>query len=389
MREAGTMPMRQLGLLSAVTIALASMLGTGVFAAWTPASKLAHSLLIVALAVAAGVAALNAISTARLARIFPDSGGAYLYGRECIGPKVGQVAGWSFLLGKTASASAAALVIGAYLTPSSPGLTAFTAIAIIFFTNISGLRYSVAVMGVLVVYVVGVLMALIISGSTAVGSVSVAETEIPKNSLVEVLAAAGILFVAFAGYARVSVLGSEIENPRKNIPAAIGVGLGIVALIYFLIARVLEKFPQTLESNIPLHELASIVGLPVLAVSAGATFAAGAALFALMAGIARMMVTMSDGGHLPRTIGVRSGTKGVPVRAETIAALTVTALSLLGGIGLSLGLSGFFILIYYAVAHLSSMRTSGNFFVRLVAPTVGLVANAAIVTALALVGLGA
>jgi len=365
------------------------MLGTGVFAAWTPASKLAHSLLIVALAVAAGVAALNAISTARLARIFPDSGGAYLYGRECIGPKVGQVAGWSFLLGKTASASAAALVIGAYLTPSSPGLTAFTAIAIIFFTNISGLRYSVAVMGVLVVYVVGVLMALIISGSTAVGSVSVAETEIPKNSLVEVLAAAGILFVAFAGYARVSVLGSEIENPRKNIPAAIGVGLGIVALIYFLIARVLEKFPQTLESNIPLHELASIVGLPVLAVSAGATFAAGAALFALMAGIARMMVTMSDGGHLPRTIGVRSGTKGVPVRAETIAALTVTALSLLGGIGLSLGLSGFFILIYYAVAHLSSMRTSGNFFVRLVAPTVGLVANAAIVTALALVGLGA
>jgi basic amino acid/polyamine antiporter, APA family len=389
MREAGTMPMRQLGLVSAVTIALASMLGTGVFAAWTPASKLAHSLLIVALAVAAGVAALNAISTARLARIFPDSGGAYLYGRECIGPKVGQVAGWSFLLGKTASASAAALVIGAYLTPSSPGLTAFTAIAIIFFTNISGLRYSVAVMGVLVVYVVGVLMALIISGSTAVGSVSVAETEIPKNSLVEVLAAAGILFVAFAGYARVSVLGSEIENPRKNIPAAIGVGLGIVALIYFLIARVLEKFPQTLESNIPLHELASIVGLPVLAVSAGATFAAGAALFALMAGIARMMVTMSDGGHLPRTIGVRSGTKGVPVRAETIAALTVTALSLLGGIGLSLGLSGFFILIYYAVAHLSSMRTSGNFFVRLVAPTVGLVANAAIVTALALVGLGA
>jgi basic amino acid/polyamine antiporter, APA family len=389
MREAGTMPMRQLGLLSAVTIALASMLGTGVFAAWTPASKLAHSLLIVALAVAAGVAALNAISTARLARIFPDSGGAYLYGRECIGPKVGQVAGWSFLLGKTASASAAALVIGAYLTPSSPGLTAFTAIAIIFFTNISGLRYSVAVMGVLVVYVVGVLMALIISGSTAVGSVSVAETEIPKNSLVEVLAAAGILFVAFAGYARVSVLGSEIENPRKNIPAAIGVGLGIVALIYFLIARVLEKFPQTLESNIPLHELASIVGLPVLAVSAGATFAAGAALFALMAGIARMMVTMSDGGHLPRTIGVRSGTKGVPVRAETIVALTVTALSLLGGIGLSLGLSGFFILIYYAVAHLSSMRTSGNFFVRLVAPTVGLVANAAIVTALALVGLGA
>ncbi|HSR26253.1 MAG TPA: amino acid permease, partial [Candidatus Eisenbacteria bacterium] len=65
---------RRLGLGGAVAVGVGAMLGTGVFAAWTPALRLAGSALLVSLALAAVVAALNAWSTAALARVHPESG---------------------------------------------------------------------------------------------------------------------------------------------------------------------------------------------------------------------------------------------------------------------------------------------------------------------------
>ena len=68
---------RSLGLSGAVVVGVGAMLGTGVFAVWTPAYALAGSGLLVSLLIAAGIASLNAISTARLAAIIPRAGGAY------------------------------------------------------------------------------------------------------------------------------------------------------------------------------------------------------------------------------------------------------------------------------------------------------------------------
>ena len=58
---------------------------------------------------------------------------------------------------------------------------------------------------------------------------------VPFNSGVyEVLQAAGLLFFAFAGYARIATLGEEVKDPARTIPRAIPIALGITLLVYCL-----------------------------------------------------------------------------------------------------------------------------------------------------------
>ena len=110
---------RRLGLGDAVVIGLGSMIGAGVFAAIGPA------------AAAAGHGTAHGPGDRRrqsrtatpprpptLAAVYPASGGTYVYGRERLGPFWGYLAGWGFVVGKTASCAAMALTVGAYAAPS-------------------------------------------------------------------------------------------------------------------------------------------------------------------------------------------------------------------------------------------------------------------------------
>src|SRR3954471_8060598 len=109
---------RRLGLGDAVLIGLGSMIGAGVFAAFAPAARAAGAGLLVGLAVAAACAYCNATSSAQLAAHYPTSGGTYVYGRERLGEWWGFLAGWGFVVGKTASCAAMALTFAAYAAPA-------------------------------------------------------------------------------------------------------------------------------------------------------------------------------------------------------------------------------------------------------------------------------
>src|SRR4051812_50177916 len=93
------------------------MVGAGVFSAFGPAAAAAGSGLLVGLLVAAIVAWCNATASAQLAAQYPASGGTYVYGRERLGPWWGYVAGWGFVVGKTASCAAMALTFASYTAP--------------------------------------------------------------------------------------------------------------------------------------------------------------------------------------------------------------------------------------------------------------------------------
>src|SRR5689334_23550364 len=109
---------RRLGTRDAVAIGLGSMIGAGVFAVPAPAAAAAGAGLLVGLAVAAVVAYCNATSSAQLAAEYPTSGGTYIYGRERLGDWWGFLAGWGFVVGKTASCAAMALTFAAYAAPA-------------------------------------------------------------------------------------------------------------------------------------------------------------------------------------------------------------------------------------------------------------------------------
>ncbi len=95
------------------------MIGAGVFSAIGPAAQAAGGGLLVGLVIAAFVAYCNATSSAQLAAIYPTSGGTYVYGRERLGRFWGFIAGWGFVVGKTASCGAIALTFGAYAWPAA------------------------------------------------------------------------------------------------------------------------------------------------------------------------------------------------------------------------------------------------------------------------------
>ena len=108
---------RRLGTTDAVVIGLGSMIGAGVFSAFGPAARAAGAGLLIGLGVAAAIAYCNATASAQLAAVYPTSGGTYVYGRERLGPWWGFIAGWGFVIGKSASCAAMALTVASYAVP--------------------------------------------------------------------------------------------------------------------------------------------------------------------------------------------------------------------------------------------------------------------------------
>ncbi|MGB1724113.1 MAG: APC family permease, partial [Ilumatobacteraceae bacterium] len=225
---------RRLGLADAVVIGAGSMLGAGVFAVWGPASEAAGSWLLLGLLIAGIVALCNATSSAQLAARHPESGGTYVYAREEIGPFWGHVAGWGFVVGKTASCAAMALTVGAYAMPGHHRVIANLAVLAVFGVNIGGLTRTVRVTRWLLLVTASTL-ALVVIASTGAPR-EVVDWSDPGLSVPGVLRSAGLIFFAFAGYARVATLGEEVRDPSRTIPRAIPRALGLVLVIYAIVA---------------------------------------------------------------------------------------------------------------------------------------------------------
>src|SRR4051812_42670981 len=150
---------RRLGLADAVFIGLGSMIGAGVFAAYGPAAQAAGTGLLIGLAVAAVVAYCNATASAQLAAAYPRAGGTYLYGREVLGEWWGYLAGWGFVVGKTASCAAMALTFAAYVAPDGwlrP--TAAAVVVVLTLVNCAGVSRTALLTRVLVSLVLIVLV---------------------------------------------------------------------------------------------------------------------------------------------------------------------------------------------------------------------------------------
>lgn len=380
---------RALGVRGATVVGLSAMLGTGVFAVWTPAWTLVGGWLLIALLVAATVAILNAVSTARLAMVHPDSGGAYAYGRLRLNRPAGVIAGIAFLVGKSASAAAAALTIGAYAWPGQERVVAWVAIAAALAIDLRGIVRSTRVNAVLVGVIIAVIAMVVVIGLASVPTG--AATTVPDATPVTVAAAAGLLFVAFAGYARVTVLGEEVRDPARTIPRAMALSFALVLGLYaavgstvaLLAGRGLVLGPAPLESVVALGGSAGAE----LIVRVGAVVGAGSVLISLLAGMGRTLFAMAHGGDAPRALAAVSA-RAVPHRAAVVVALAAAAVVLAGQLSWALALSGFSILAYYSVAHLAAWTLPvGQRPPRLV-PVLGLIGCVGVLGSLAVVALG-
>src|SRR5688500_2437434 len=170
------------------------MVGAGVFAAVGPAARVAGSGLLIGLVIAGFVAYCNATSSAELAAVHPSSGGTYVYGRERLGPFWGFLAGWGFVIGKTASCAAMALTIGAYLWPDYARPVGIVAVVALTAVNLRGVTKTALAAKVFLAITAAVLVFGAVVGA---GEVSAPlDFGTPTGGVYGVLGAAGLMFFA-------------------------------------------------------------------------------------------------------------------------------------------------------------------------------------------------
>ncbi|MFC5132178.1 APC family permease [Paeniglutamicibacter kerguelensis] len=349
---------RRLGTQDAVMIGLGSMIGAGLFSAFTPAAASAGSALLVSLFLAAALAYANARSSAQLAARYPTSGGTYAYGREVLGPWPGFIAGWGFVVGKTASAAAMALTFATYAVPESwVKPVAAGAVALLVGVNYLGVTRTAAAARVIVMSVLALLAIVLIAilggiqdGSTAVSG--------GNPGLAGILQGAGLLFFAFAGYARIATLGEEVRDPARTIPRAIGLSLGIVVGLYAVVALVLLHSLGAggiAGTNKPLAAaLGQSWALPLVQIAAA--LASLGALLALIAGIGRTAMAMAREHDLPHALSAIHPRFSTPHRAELTVGAAVLVLIVFSDLTTAIGFSSFGVLVYYLIANISAVR---------------------------------
>ncbi|MFK3676145.1 APC family permease [Microbacterium sp. NPDC090218] len=354
---------RRLTLADAVAIGLGSMIGAGVFAVWAPAIGVAGSGILIALAIAAVVAYCNATASAQLAAVHPVAGGTYAYARAEIGPWWGFIAGWSFVIGKIASCAAMAMTFAAYAAPAGWQVpVAVAAVAALAVVNCFGVTRTALLTRVLVICA---LLGIAVAVGFGLGAAPAAMPPPPADpTAYGVLQGAGLLFFAFAGYARIATMGEEVVDPARTIPRAIVLALGGAVVVYLLVAVVvvLVLGADAAGSTAPLVDVLVRAGWPALApiVRVAAAAASLGALLALLTGIGRTTLAMARESDLPKFFAKIDDRHHVPQRAEIAIAVVVIAIVLAADLHEAIGFSSFGVLLYYLIANAAAFRQTGS-----------------------------
>lgn len=345
--------MQKLTLTDAVFIGLAAMLGAGVFVVFGPAASYAGAALPLAILIAAIVAYLNAGSVAQLAKAVTRSGGGYSYARVYISKNFSFLAGSAFLVGKIGSSAAIALTVATYLTPDHVVLTAIGAVVVMTAINLAGINRTALGSKVLATITIAFLLTLVIAGF----ALPAAAAQLETGSPIGILSAAALFFFAFAGYARVATLGGEVQNSDRNVARAIWISFAIVLAIYLTLSLILtEKLGSNLAFTVtPLADLAAKTFLGGEFVWIFAALAGLGSLLALLAGMSRTAAEMALDLELPKPFAKRLSNNAPVVAEFTIAGLVIVLVST-GGILLSLGISSFAVLLYYAITNFAAFR---------------------------------
>lgn len=250
---------RGLGLIDGTTLVMGSMIGSGIFIVPADIARQVQSpgLLIMTWVVTAVLTIIASLSYGELAAAMPRAGGQYVYLRESFGPLYGFLFGWTFFLViQTGTIAAVAVAFAKFAGVFFPFIAAenkvlpflstqqIAAIAVIVFltwVNTRGIRTGAAVQNVFTFAKTAALLGLVVLGFL-LGRDSQA---ISRNfdhfwengdwtfTTIRLIGVAmvGSLFSSDA-WNNVTFTAGEMQNPKRNLPLSLALGVGIVSLLY-------------------------------------------------------------------------------------------------------------------------------------------------------------
>lgn len=302
---------RSLTLFDAVLLIVGNVVGVGIFTtSGFLAGELSHPWLFVGVWVLGGILTIfGALTYAEMAGMYPFAGGDYHFLKAAYGKWAGFLLGWvSFWIIGPGSIAALAIALASYLNPilGIEGKTALKLAAtavIIFFAavNYLGIRPGGAIQDLFSAGTVAFLLAMILGGFLF--GKGDWRNFTPQNAApleVSVLFASPMIAVIFtySGWFASTYIGSEIKNPKRNLPLSLLIGTFVVAALYtlvnllYLYAANVEKLAGTVNvAQFALHNLfgpaiAGAVSIPIIlavASSINATVLTGPRIFYAMA----------------------------------------------------------------------------------------------------------
>jgi basic amino acid/polyamine antiporter, APA family len=358
-------PSGTLSLFDAVNISLGSIIGAGVFVVLGAAAALSGPALVGSVLIAAAVSLLTGLSTAALSRLYPRSGGVYLFTREAISDFAGFIVGWAWLFSNVIGGATVAVGFGYYLSffvPSFPRAVGIVAVVgLTIGLQLAGARESSRFNNVLDVVKIAVLLFFAVEAFLHFESARF-RPFLPFG-LKGLWAGAATIFFAYGGFARVAVIADEIRDPRRNVPRATMLSILIATAIYLVVAVAAvggAGAALLARSGSPLADAMSGMGLRsgALIVAFGGLAATSTVLLASVWGLSRLAQVMSRDGELPRFVGrcVTRGGGEVPRNAILISGAAMIVLSFSSDLPHIAYISSFSLLLYYAAMNLSGLK---------------------------------
>lgn len=302
---------RIVGLFGLTAISLNGVIGSGIFVLPATVAALLGPASPVAYLIAALATTLIVLCFAEAGSSFEQTGGPYLYAREAFGAFIGFEVGWMFLLTRLAAAAAISNAFTAYLGYFWPvleiGAGRVFAVTVLLFSlgwlNVVGIRYGAWVVNFLTVAKLLPLILLISVGLSQVDSRYYQIMTLPGMDGLRQAALA--LIFAFGGFENASVPSEEIKDPRRNVPIALFISIGLTAVIYILIQIVaLSTLPGLASDPTPLASAGRMLLGPVGAavVTLGAILSTTGSNSALMLVGPRIFYALGKGGQLPSAL---------------------------------------------------------------------------------------
>lgn len=385
---------RHLGLYGATALGVGAIVGGGILALAGVAFAAAGPAAILAFALNGGIAFLTAVSFARLARRFPESGGIYTYAKKVLSIEVAFVVGWVVWFASIVAGVLYALGFAAFLAAGVERLApafgaswewagygrtrvglaigAVGAYSLLLVQRTAG-GGNAATVGKVIVF------ALLIAGGFVawiVGEPGEALQRLspfaPEGSL-GLLQAMGYTFIALQGFDLIAAVGGEVRDPERTVPRAMYLSLGIALVVYIPLLIVISTVgapPEGIHAAARAHPEGLVPEAAERFMGqAGYWLVIGAGLLSMLSalhanlfGASRVAFAMARDHTLPHQVGQMRGRTGTPATAviTTGAMMTLIAVAV-GNVASAGAASSLIFLVSFAMVHWAAMLARMRF----------------------------
>ncbi|MCK9591300.1 MAG: APC family permease [Methanoregula sp.] len=220
---------REIGFFGATALGIGAIIGSEIFVVTGIVAGIAGPTIIISVLIAGIIALFSALSVAEMSAYLPEEGGTYAYAQKLISPFAGFIAGWIWIFSNIFVGAAVSLGFGHYfvtLFPAIPVKGIGVIICLIFIIiNYIGLKESTILNNTLVTLKVLILLFFVVFGLGYFSGGHV--TPFAPAGISGVLSGAALIFFAYTGFARVTIMAEEVKDPEKTIPRSIYLALAI------------------------------------------------------------------------------------------------------------------------------------------------------------------